>query len=283
LICAWGSKLPEQVLTYFTKMREDGLALSSAACRCIMADMVDSTGEGGRTSPPPEDATISQNDQTSDDEETPATERLDVLQAATERRPLRREASTFVPNSWEGPWQMLSETSMPCSWAPCPLGQHEFPQMAMQQTSSQSDGATVIVQNLPCSFQREHLIRQMDAKGFAGLYNLVYMPIDFKTKMSMGYAFVNLVTAENVQPFMDAFNGFRDWPHPSSRSSKICAVGMSRTQGFTANLARYRNSPGMGDEIPERFRPVLFNGKVRVPFPEPTRELHKRIPKSVEW
>jgi len=284
LVCAWGSKLPEQVLEYFAKMREDGFALSSAACRCLVADMVASTGEGGRTCPPPVDATTSQNDRISDDdEETPAVEQPDVSQAATERTCLRREASTFVPNSWEGPWQMPSETSMPCSWFPYPLGQDEFPQMAMQQMRSQGDGATVIVRNLPCAFLREHLIAQMDAKGFAGLYNIVYMPIDFKTKMSKGYAFVNLVTADEIQRFMVAFNGFRDWPHPSSTSAKVCAVDMAGTQGFAANFARYRNSPGMFDGVPERFRPALFNGTVRVPWPEPTMELHKNTFESVEW
>jgi len=106
------------------------------------------------------------------------------------------------------------------------------------------------------------------------------MPTDFKTEMGMGYAFVNLISAEEVPRFMLAFHGFREWPRPSS---KICVVDLSRTQGLDANVGRYRNSPVMSDEVPERFRPVLFAGTKRVPFPEPTKELPKVLYKSTEW
>ncbi|CAK0906888.1 unnamed protein product, partial [Prorocentrum cordatum] len=52
--------------------------------------------------------------------------------------------------------------------------------------------------------------------------------------------------------------------------------------GLDANVGRYQNSPVMGDEVPERFRPVLFAGTTRVPFPEPTRELPKVLPEATE-
>merc|ERR1719277_1906401 len=42
LICAWGSKLPEQVLHYLGAMQESGLALSPTACRRVIADMAGS-------------------------------------------------------------------------------------------------------------------------------------------------------------------------------------------------------------------------------------------------
>jgi len=291
LVCAWGSKPPVQVLNYFKQMREDGFTLSSSACRCMLEDMISSSGEGGTTSAvsggwpvcgnhdsgeqkmaSPVDAAISQSDPACDAEETPAA-------TTTERTPLRREASTFVPNLWEGLWQKRVATPMPGSWAPYPLGQYdEFSHVAMQQTGHQcNDYTTLILRNLPCPFLREDLIKAMDAKGFAGLYNFVYMPIDFKTKMGLGYAFVNLVTVEEVPRFMLAFGGFREWPRPSA---KVCAVDLSKTQGLDANVARYRNSPVMSDEVPERFRPVLFAGTQRVPFPEPTKELPKVLPKS---
>jgi RNA recognition motif-containing protein len=157
----------------------------------------------------------------------------------------------------------------------------EFQQMLMQQMGTQRDECTtVILRNLPCAFLREDLIKKMDAKGFAGLYNFVYLPVDFETEMGMGYAFVNMITTEEVKRFMIAFNGFRDWP---CWSSKICVVDLSRTQGLDANIGRYRDSPVMGDEVPERFRPVLFDGSKRVPFPEPTKELSKVLPKSIGW
>lgn len=177
---------------------------------------------------------------------------------------------------------MPSMTSVLCSSVPYPAGMYdEFQQMLMQQMGTQRDECTtVILRNLPCAFLREDLIKKMDAKGFAGLYNFVYLPVDFETEMGMGYAFVNMITTEEVKRFMLAFNGFRDWP---CWSSKICVVDLSRTQGLDANIGRYRDSPVMGDEVPERFRPVLFDGSKRVPFPEPTKELSKVLPKSIGW
>lgn len=173
-------------------------------------------------------------------------------------------------------------TSMLCSSVPYPAGQYdEFQQIAMQQMGTQCDECTtVMLRNLPCPFLREDLIKVMDAKGFKGLYNFVYLPVDFVSEMGIGYAFVNLVTTEEVKRLMLAFDGFKDWP---CRSSKICVADLSVTQGLDANIGRYRNSPVMGDEVPERFRPVLFDGTERVPFPEPTKELPKVLPKSVEW
>ncbi|CAK0842715.1 unnamed protein product [Prorocentrum cordatum] len=288
LICAWGGTLPQQVLDYFVKMREEGIALSSAACRCIMADVVGSTG--GKACSPPVDAATSQDDSVRDGAE----EDPDVARhAATERTSLRREASTFVPKCLEGPWQVQPEESTVCSWVPRPPPGlcDEFPQVDTQQMGYQyDDGTTIILRNLPCPFLRDNLIALMDAKGFAGFYDFVYLPVDFKTGMGLGYAFVNILT-EEVRRFALAFDGFKDWPRYASGadlsrprvSAKICAVDMSRTQGLFANVERYRNSPLMSDEVPDRFRPVLFNGTERVPFPEPTRELPRVLHKSIEW
>ncbi|CAK0842713.1 unnamed protein product [Prorocentrum cordatum] len=288
LICAWGGTLPEQVLDYFVEMREEGIALSSAACRCIMADVVGSTG--GKACSPPVDAATSQDDSVRDGAE----EDPDVARhAATERTSLRREASTFVPKCLEGPWQVQPEESTVCSWVPRPPPGlcDEFPQVDTQQMGYQyDDGTTIILRNLPCPFLRDNLIALMDAKGFAGFYDFVYLPVDFKTGMGLGYAFVNILT-EEVRRFALAFDGFKDWPRYASGadlsrprvSAKICAVDMSRTQGLFANVERYRNSPLMSDEVPDRFRPVLFNGTERVPFPEPTRELPRVLHKSIEW
>lgn len=69
-----------------------------------------------------------------------------------------------------------------------------------------------------------------------------------------------------VPRFVRTFDGFRNWP---IKSLKVCVVQLSKTQGLDANVQRYRNSPGMGDGLPERFRPVLFNGTSRIPFPPP--------------
>jgi len=275
LIYAWKRKLPEQVLNHFTKLREKGCRLSSAAYRCILADRIGSTCKSGRTCHVWGDVAIRCDDATCDaEEETSAVEEPDLLHTATARAPLRREALTFVPNSWLDPWQIPSETSMLSSWAQyAPSWYDEFLQTGMPQMGSQCDEhTTVMLKNFPCHFLREDLIKEMDAKGFAGLYNYVYVPGDFHTQTSRGFGFVNFISAKELQCFMLAFNVFRGWLGPSWSA---CGARRARVQGLDDNVRLYRNSAVMGDEVPERFRPVLFDGTERVPFPEPTEELHK--------
>jgi len=44
LICAWGSKLPDNVRECLKDMQEEGLTLSSSACQCLMAGVAGSGG-----------------------------------------------------------------------------------------------------------------------------------------------------------------------------------------------------------------------------------------------
>jgi hypothetical protein len=183
------------------------------------------------------------------------------------RTPLRSKASSFVPKTPRVP--SIGEAA--CSWVPNSLEQasdNGVPHMAYQY----EEKTTVILRNLPCGFLRDDLIQAMDAKGYAGIYNLVYLPMDFKTGVCLGYAFVNLATEEDMQRFMIDFDGFNEWPF---KSAKVCSVAPSRLQGLIPNVERYRNSPVMNAGVPDIFRPVLFDGNKRVPFPESTRDISK--------
>ena len=95
------------------------------------------------------------------------------------------------------------------------------------------------------------------------------VPIDFNSKLCRGYAFVNLVAGQHVCRFIKVFDGFTRWPHASS--SKVCRATLSHTQGLAANIDRYRNSPVMRDDVPDNFKPAIFLGRRKVPFPEPTQ------------
>lgn len=195
------------------------------------------------------------------------------------RTPLRSKASSFVPKTSRVP--VIGEAT--CSWVPHSLEQASciWAPHSLEQASDKSvthvayqygEPTTVIMRNLPCVFSRDDLIEAMDAKGYAGLYNLVYLPMDFQTEKCLGYAFVNLLTEEHMRRFILDFDGFNQWP---IQSPKVCSVGLARTQGLISNVERYRNNPVMSADVPDIFRPMLFDGNKRVPFPEPTRDLSK--------
>jgi hypothetical protein len=143
----------------------------------------------------------------------------------------------------------------------------------LRQVSTQPEATTttVMLRNLPCGFTRKSLIWIMNNKGFAGRYDFLYIPMDFNSRLCLGYGFVNLTDEKHVQHFIEVFDGFSQWSRYAS--SKVCRATLSQTQGLAANIQRYRNSPVMSDEVPEIFKPALFVGRKQVPFPEPTREL----------
>merc|ERR1719210_2156522 len=104
---------------------------------------------------------------------------------------------------------------------------------------------TVMMRNLPNKYSRDMLLELLDSQGFNGCYDLVYLPIDFRTGIGFGYAFINLITAQDATRFRVHFQGFAAWDAVAG-SSKICEVSWSdAVQGLHAHIERYRNSPVM--------------------------------------
>jgi hypothetical protein len=168
--------------------------------------------------------------------------------ARTPLSPLSSKASAFVPRSS----QMM----------------REFPQLpggiAPQQVLTRPRAiTTVMLCNLPSSYTRKDVVSTLNQKGFAGLYDFVYMP-RHRRKGRKGYCFVNLVAGEEVQHFIEAFDGY--WCDPSSE--KACEVTLSHTQGLAALIERFRSISEVGDDVPERYRPAIFAGAREV-FLEP--------------
>jgi hypothetical protein len=130
---------------------------------------------------------------------------------------------------------------------------------------------TLMVRNLPNNYSRRMLLQLMDSEGFAGQYDFVYLPIDFKSHASLGYAFINLASEDAARRFRRHFNGFSRWALPSQ---KVCRVSWSLPyQGLDAHIERYRNSPVMHEVVSDEFKPVLLNQGKRIAFPPPTKKI----------
>merc|ERR1719265_476876 len=130
---------------------------------------------------------------------------------------------------------------------------------------------TVMFRNLPNNQQRDTFAELLDAEGFAGLYDFLYLPWDFHRLAGLGYAFVNFVEPKYADYARSHFNGFTRW---GFASQKVCEVRSSdRLNGLEAHVERYRNSPVMHQDVPEICRPLLLLNGVRIPFPPPTKPL----------
>ncbi|CAK0909501.1 unnamed protein product [Prorocentrum cordatum] len=312
LICAWGSKLPEKLLDYFARMQKNGITLSSMVQRCI-AQMdppvhTDRTPppttlccgaprEPGST-PEPESTLVPHRSRASalpllpppPPPEEPA--RTPGVPAQAMPSGCRSGASRFIQTgpagsasprrSWYGDpapedWSTQigwyggppDETSTHVGWDGASVDELSYNrqvQMGMQGEPS----TTAMVHNVPSRVLRDDVLDKLDEMGFTGCYDFVYVPVDFRTGSNRGYAFVNFINEEDTWRFMHVFHGLHHW---QCKYLKVCTVSLSRVRGLAANIEKYRNSAVMRDEVPDKFRPAIFHGGERVPFPGPTREL----------
>ncbi|CAK0813884.1 unnamed protein product [Prorocentrum cordatum] len=97
---------------------------------------------------------------------------------------------------------------------------------------------TLLLRNLPYVLTRDMFVQLLDSHGFRTQYDLVYLPVDFKTNQNLGYGFVNAVSPEIATRFFIAFDGFQAWP---KKSLKTCSVCWSDRQGLESNIRVYRN------------------------------------------
>jgi len=128
------------------------------------------------------------------------------------------------------------------------------------------DGVTLMLRNIPVTFDRMTLMADFDTRGFRGAYDFFYLPIDFQTGNNLGYAFVNLSELKQAQRFRSVYQGLA---LAADRSKKVCAVADATTQGRAANVDYYRNSPVMRME--DKYHPIVLRNGVPEPFPAPTK------------
>lgn len=114
-----------------------------------------------------------------------------------------------------------------------------------------SSSTTVMIRNIPNRYTQDSLISLLHRLGFT--FNFFYCPIDRNSRANCGYFFVNLVTHEMAQNFMQTFQGLQ---LPAFRSNKVCEACWARLQGYSANVDQYRDSPLA--HLPREFRPRIF-------------------------
>jgi len=128
-----------------------------------------------------------------------------------------------------------------------------------------------MLRNMPNNYSRAMLLDLLDSEGFAGQYDFLYLPMDFHSRASLGYAFINFVSSAAGAAFWKIFDGYSKWVIPSRKVSGVSWSGPH--QGLEAHVERYRNSPVMSSAVPDEYKPVLFLEGARIPFPAPTRRI----------
>lgn len=97
---------------------------------------------------------------------------------------------------------------------------------------------TLQIANIPNKYTKPMMMSYID-EYFHDKYDFFYLPIDFKNKCNIGYAFINFMDLESVTSFFTLFNG-RKWP--KFQSDKICEVRYAKLQGKQQCIDHFENS-----------------------------------------
>ncbi|KAJ4728885.1 protein MEI2-like 1 [Melia azedarach] len=112
---------------------------------------------------------------------------------------------------------------------------------------------TLMIKNIPNKYTSKMLLAAID-EHCRGTYDFIYLPIDFKNKCNVGYAFINMIDPRQIIPFYQAFNG-KKWE--KFNSEKVASLAYARIQGKAALIAHFQNSSLMNED--KRCRPILFH------------------------
>lgn len=109
---------------------------------------------------------------------------------------------------------------------------------AKASETTPAPATTVMLRNIPNRYTQELLLQLLNEKGFHRRYDFVYLPIDFRHGVNLGYAFVNLLCHEDALQLTQAFQGYGLW---TVDSSKVCEVSWAHPhQGLEEHVERYR-------------------------------------------
>lgn len=114
---------------------------------------------------------------------------------------------------------------------------------------------TLMIKNIPNKYTSKMLLAAID-EHHRKTYDFLYLPIDFKNKCNVGYAFINMTSPAHIIPLYQAFNG-KKWE--KFNSEKVASLAYARIQGKAALVAHFQNSSLMNED--KRCRPILFDSE----------------------
>eukprot|EP01103_Thecamoeba_quadrilineata_P014435 TRINITY_DN4310_c0_g2_i1.p1 TRINITY_DN4310_c0_g2~~TRINITY_DN4310_c0_g2_i1.p1 ORF type:complete len:831 (+),score=148.37 TRINITY_DN4310_c0_g2_i1:133-2625(+) len=114
---------------------------------------------------------------------------------------------------------------------------------------------TLMIKNIPNKYSQKMLLAAVD-ENHKGLYDFFYLPIDFKNKCNVGYAFINFISPLSIPSFFCAFNHSK-WE--KFNSEKVCAITYARIQGKVSLISHFQNSSLMCED--RKCRPIIFHSE----------------------
>jgi len=98
---------------------------------------------------------------------------------------------------------------------------------------------TLMIRNIPSRFDSDSFLAIVHKFGFSGSFDFFYIPMDFRTGKSIGYAFINFTDSHWASAFTDTFHGMALCPRTSQ---KVLDISPSLRQGLRDNVDLFRAS-----------------------------------------
>jgi hypothetical protein len=126
--------------------------------------------------------------------------------------------------------------------------------------TSTGEATTLMLRNLPEQIVQQDLIDVLNAAGFAGHFDFLYMPSIFASGLGKGYAFINLTTPDIATALRSSWEG----RSPLGKSSKgRVRASLAHIQGRDANIRKWNTRKTMRIRNPNH-RPFI-PGAIEVP------------------
>eukprot|EP00178_Gracilaria_changii_P003223 TRINITY_DN1471_c0_g1_i1.p1 TRINITY_DN1471_c0_g1~~TRINITY_DN1471_c0_g1_i1.p1 ORF type:complete len:865 (+),score=138.48 TRINITY_DN1471_c0_g1_i1:306-2900(+) len=119
--------------------------------------------------------------------------------------------------------------------------------------SGEETRTALMIRNIPNKYNQKMLLSTLEEEH-KGHFDFIYLPIDFKNKCNVGYAFINFTKPEYIEPFYHAFHG-KKWGR--FNSEKVCEITFARIQGRQQLIAHFQNSSLLLED--PKCRPVIFD------------------------
>eukprot|EP00190_Bangiopsis_sp_CCMP1999_P002768 CAMPEP_0198732568 /NCGR_PEP_ID=MMETSP1475-20131203/36723_1 /TAXON_ID= ORGANISM="Unidentified sp., Strain CCMP1999" /NCGR_SAMPLE_ID=MMETSP1475 /ASSEMBLY_ACC=CAM_ASM_001111 /LENGTH=631 /DNA_ID=CAMNT_0044495707 /DNA_START=342 /DNA_END=2237 /DNA_ORIENTATION=+ len=151
---------------------------------------------------------------------------------------------------------MSSGRSMSASWNQSPTSNQTRSKFVLdldKVRSGEERRTALMVRNIPNKYNQKMLLQTIEEQH-RGNFDFFYLPIDFKNKCNVGYAFINFTSPKYIIPFYEEFHGCK-WG--KFNSEKICEIAFARIQGRANLVAHFQNSSLMNED--PKCRPVLFS------------------------
>ena len=71
----------------------------------------------------------------------------------------------------------------------------------------EDEQTTVMLRNIPNKLSQLEISEAINSRGFRGLYDFFYVPLDFKSRMNLGYSFINFRSGSAAAKFVNQIDG----------------------------------------------------------------------------